>query len=121
MAMDVHISNISGHGDAEKEYVYIKVDNDCDIGHYLLGDTTYTAEGSVSNKLRHIYWFPDKKVKAGDVVVLRTGKGTNTSEKMDDGHTKHRFYWQLGSAVWNNDGDAAVLLRAPEWKHRKGK
>ncbi|WP_262108037.1 hypothetical protein [Arthrobacter sp. Marseille-P9274] len=48
MAMDVHISNISGHGDAEKEYVYIKVDNDCDIGHYLLGDTTYTAEGSVS-------------------------------------------------------------------------
>ncbi len=121
MTMDVQISTISGHGDAAKGYVYIKVDNDCDIGHYLLSDTTYKSEGVVSNKLRHIYWFPDQKVKAGDVVVLRTGKGTNISEKMDDGHIKYRFYWQLGSAVWNNDGDAAVLIRAPEWAHYKVK
>ncbi|MFT3987957.1 hypothetical protein [Aestuariivirga sp.] len=119
--MDLKINNISGHGDASEEYVYLTVENDCDVGKYMLADSTYTQDDKISNKLRHVYWFPDKKVKKGDAVVLRTGKGKNASEPLDGGGTKHRFYWNLDSAIWNDDGDAAVLLHVDDWTQKKAK
>lgn len=119
--MDVRITGVHGHGAASKEYVQMRVDRDCDIGDYVLADTTYIAPDQISNELRHMFWFPNKQVKAGDTIILRTGSGKHTEERMDDGSTKHRFYWQLGSAVWNDTGDAAVLLRVDEWSYRKAK
>jgi hypothetical protein len=119
--MDVRITGVHGQGAASKEYVQMRVDRDCDIGNYVLADTTYIAPGEISNELRHMFWFPEKQVQAGDTIILRTGTGKNTEEEMDDGSTKHRFYWQLGSAVWNDTGDTAVLLRVAEWSYRKAR
>lgn len=119
--MDVRIAGIHGQGDAPKEYVVMHVDVDCDIGDYILADSTFITPDDVSNALRHMFWFPNKQVKAGDTVVLRTGVGTDTEEAMKGGSTKHRFYWGLGSAVWNDTGDAAVLIKVEEWAVRKAK
>lgn len=117
--MDVRISKVSGHGDYKNECVLLEVVADCDIGEYMLADSTYTPDNMISNKVRHTFWFPDKKVKKGDFVSLWTQEGTNTTTTNDAGKTVHRFYWGLKQAVWNDDGDCALLFLIKEWSHFK--
>jgi hypothetical protein len=114
--MNVKILSIHEQGNAEKEYVLLEVVEDCDLGHYGLADTTYTSDGAISNKLRHFFWFPDTDVKKGERIVLRTGIGTNDEYTTNSGKKVHRFFWGLRSAVWNNEGDAAVLFEIKTWK-----
>ena len=113
--MNVQILAVHGQGDYQTEYVTLRVLDDCDLGKYQLCDSTYTAENTVSNRLRHVYWFPDKQVVKGDLIALWTKPGKETTGKTRDGHTIHHFYWDLKTAVWNNDGDAAVLQRLANW------
>ncbi|HEX8620946.1 MAG TPA: hypothetical protein VF718_03175 [Allosphingosinicella sp.] len=118
--MDVQINTIRKEGDASEEYILLDVLADCDIGEYLIADNTFTDKGNVSNKLRHVYWFPDKQVKKGELVSLRTGKGKNTTTTNNNGIKVHRFYWNLGSPVWNDDNaDAGILMHILEWSHKK--
>jgi hypothetical protein len=119
--MKLQIISVHNHGDFKKEYVLLKVLEDCDVGNYVLADSTYTADGKVSNKVRHTFWFPDKEVKKGDLLSVWTGTGTNTSTKTDSGSPIHRFYWNLKTAVWNDDGDCAVLLELNTWQFFKTK
>ena len=52
----------------------------------------------------HRYAFPDETViPAGGFVVVRSGCGIDTAEDL---------YWCEGGAVWNNDGDTAILIDA---------
>lgn len=108
-----------GLRDQSKEYVSIKVLEDADLQYYLLTDTTYTDDTHISNKLRHLYWFPTTAVVKGDYVWIYTGKGTNTSRANDAKTTTHILYWGLAESVWNNDGDCAVLFEIKAWKAKR--
>lgn len=119
--MKVKIVSVHNHGDSANEYVLLRVEEDCDIGKYVVADSTYTPSGSVSNKLRHMYWFPDKSVKKGEFISLRTGAGDNTTVTNDKGIIFHRFYWGLKTAIWNDTGDCAVLLDLNTWQFFKAK
>ncbi len=119
--MDLKILSIHEQGNADKEYVWLEVVNDCDLKYYTLADTTYSGQNAISNKLRHFYWWAPHTVKKGERVVLMTGKGKNDSYTSQHGHKVHRFFWGLGSAVWNNTGDAAVLFNIATWKTTKAK
>jgi hypothetical protein len=114
--MKVKIVSVHGQGDYEREFVLLRVVEDCDIGRYQLSDSTYTANGKVSNKVRHVYWFPDKDVAEGDMISLWTKPGKDQSTRMDSGAPLHRFYWGLRTAVWNDDGDVAVLQHVASWQ-----
>lgn len=113
--MDLKVLSINEQGDASKEYVWIEVLSDCSLNNYALADTTYYDDGSISNELRHFYWFPNTNVRRGERVSLRTGNGKNTTVVNDKGQTVHRFYWGLGRAIWNDSGDAAVLFNIVDW------
>lgn len=119
--MDLKIISVHGNGDFDSEYVLLRATADCDVGYYQLCDTTYTDDDKVSNKLRHIYWFPDRAVKKGELVSLWTKSGKNTTTKNESGTVVHRFYWGLSKAVWNNDGDCAVLQHLETWQLFKAK
>lgn len=116
--MKAKIRNIIDHGHND-ERIIIDILANIDIGEFLVLDTTYTSSGKVSNKVRHPYWFPDQKVKEGDLVVLYTKKGKNNSSVKADGTTSYFFYWGLDSNVWNNDGDCALLLHIDNWESHK--
>lgn len=117
--MKVEIRSIHGHGDASEEYVIIDVTQDCRMDDYMVADTTFEAGGSISNKVRHTYWFEPVDLKSGDIVVLYTGNGTNESEENDDGSTIYHVYWGLRAPVWNDDGDGAILFEMNDWKTTK--
>ncbi|EPM4748539.1 hypothetical protein ACTJ2M_000295 [Vibrio parahaemolyticus] len=109
--MKLKVIEIKNSGTLNQEYVKLKVVNDCNLKYYLLADTTYISETSISNKLRHMYWFAPKDVKKDDVIYVYSGKGKNTSNS-----GVHKYYWNLSKSVWNDDDDAALLFEVNDWK-----
>ncbi len=117
--MKVSVRSIHGHGKANEEYVILDVKQDCNAHHYILADTTYTGENTISNKYRHVHRFAKADLKAGDIIVLYTRVGKSTSEKKGNGSTIYYRYWNLKTAVWNDDGDGAILFQINDWATKK--
>ncbi|MBQ3715292.1 MAG: hypothetical protein IJM92_09460 [Fibrobacter sp.] len=116
--MDLSIRAIRDAGSKELERIVLRVREDCNVGDFLIMDTTYNGT-HISNKLRHTYWFPDKDVRKGDLVVLYTKEG-KISEKVNlSGNTSHFFYWNLKETVWNKDEDCAVLFSISEYETKE--
>lgn len=119
--MKLKINLIHGQGDFSEEYVELKVEEDADLKYYILTDTTYIDETTVSNKLPHSHWFSSRKVKAGDFVRLHTKSGNSVSNSNKVGTTTYQVYWGLNKAVWNNTGDKAMLFELSNWTSKKAK
>lgn len=117
--MKLKIRALENKGNHNEERIWFDVIEDCDLKYYLLTDTTYTSENNISNKLRHVYWFSSKLVKAGDYVVLHTKKGQQTEASNNKGTKTHTYYWGLDRAVWNDTGDCAVLFEVKAWMTKK--
>jgi len=80
-------SNIS----LNAEYVTIK----------NVGSTSRSLTGfTVRDAQNHVYTFGSFTLRAGKVVRLHTGRGTNTATDR---------YWGRSAYIWNNTGDKATL------------
>lgn len=112
--MDISIVKIAdAHNDHER--LILRVDNDCDLGWYLVFDSTYDEAHIISNKSRHLFLLPSIKVKKGDFIWVHTGKGEYHTHNNTSKTTTHNLYWGLESKVWNNDQDKAYLIKYSEW------
>jgi hypothetical protein len=119
--MKITIHSVAGHGDQTHERIQLTVVQKCNLDHYMVADTTYTGENSVSNKVRHTHWFSPLDVSAGDAVVLYTKPGTYSSTRRPDGGTNHYLYWGLSKPVWNDAGDGALLFQIDTWTGKRVK
>lgn len=116
--MKLEIDSFADAGVLEKERLVIKALSDLDIGEYVvfssgLSDTRIPISGR-----KTAYWFPDKAVKSGDLVVLYTKSGKSSKKDIGNGRTAHFYYWGLEKARWGSGDKTAVLLRVAEWIHR---
>lgn len=112
----LRIYSIEQKGNLSNECVWIDVLEDISsLSHYMICDTTYTDAHSISNELRHMHWFSDRKINKGDWIKLFTKNGVNTTSTNNRGTTTHILHWNLGKTVWNKDGDAAVLFDISTW------
>lgn len=118
--MKVKIRGVVDGNNHKNEMLVIDVMEDTDMGQYLVMDSTYKPDGTVSNRFRHIYWFPPKKVKKGDIVILFTKKGEDITDQ-EANQVVHFFYWNVESSVWNNAGDCVVLLHCDDGTHKSVK
>ncbi|WP_283686162.1 hypothetical protein [Dysgonomonas sp. Marseille-Q5470] len=110
--MRLSVSKIADKDDEGKEQLIIEVLEDCNLFDYMVLDTTYNNDGSVSNLLRHCYLFPDYEVKKGEVVRLYSTKGKNNKGQFTNSKkTYHTFYWGLDKSIWNNEKDKALLMK----------
>lgn len=118
--MKLKINRVVDYGTLESERVNLTVVEDCNLNYYILIDTTFSSENTISNKMRHTYWFKPQEVKNGDEVVLYTKAGKTKIEDINGGKNKrYTIYWELGNSVWNNEGDAAVLFEINTWRTTK--
>jgi len=117
--MKIEVEKILDRGVANKERLWLKVIVDADLKYFIVFDTTYTSDNSISNLQRHAYWFKPKMVKAGDYVVLYTGLGEPTELKKKDGTTSYFLHWGLEKTIWNAAGDCAVLFELNSWQTSK--
>ena len=106
---------VKDSGDLSEERIVLKALAKADIGHYMLCDTTYNEDGTVSNKLRHTFWFPDLVAEEGDFISLYTKKGTNKNHDNKAKTTTHCVHWGLDKTIWNKEGDGAVLFEIGNW------
>lgn len=113
--MNLKILRVHDNGVMSRERIVLKAFAPLDIGRYILCDTTYNRDDTVSNKLRHSFWFPDKEIKTGDFVVLYTTSGNDRQFDNKSDTVTHCFYWGLDRTVWNQDGDGAVLIEIGGW------
>lgn len=99
----------------DNEMVLMRADDDLDVGNYIITDSTYRTNGTISNKLRHVYEFPSHPVEKGQLVALYSKVGKDEVGKNSENPPKtiHRFYWNLKERIWNQKGDQAHLLYAP--------
>jgi len=112
--MKMKITGIEDTGNLEKERIVLKVLDDVDVGRYAIFKSKKIGDKKVSNKVSLTFWFQDQPVKKDDLVVVYTKAGTYKSTVNPSGNTSHFFYWDLSSAIWNNE-DAVVLLNVGEW------
>ncbi|WP_083386788.1 hypothetical protein [Magnetospirillum fulvum] len=110
MGMTLKLLAIYNAGDLDKENVLLQADADCQLNAYIICDNTYASDGTITNRHCHMYHFQKKSIKKGDYVVLFTKVGKNSEGTYKEAPL-HRFYWGVGSTVWNKDGDCAHLLQ----------
>jgi hypothetical protein len=95
----------------ENEFVIFAAIGDFNTKGFALVDRTFDEDGRLSNEFRHIYVFPEVKLKAGDRIVLCTGAGEDGTKKLPNGTKFHGLYWGAKECVWNDKGgDTATLI-----------
>ena len=114
--MRLKLIEIEDRGVPGKECLRMAVQAAVNLNFYVVLDTTRIANGLISRFAAHYYWFQEQPVAPGDSVILHTGPGTNSCEKLADGGTAYSFYWGLSSTLWNEPSTCAVLMEVNEWQ-----
>lgn len=112
--MNIKVKKIIDRGVIGSERIVFEVLTSDDLGQYMVFKSKDVGEGKVSSKIELTYWFPDKAVSAGDLVVLYTKAGTNTEQKNKDGSTSHFYYWGKVVSLWESKS-STVLLGKVDW------
>jgi hypothetical protein len=114
--MSVLISQIVDKGNHQKERVILRVTLPTDIGRYAAFRTT-VSDGGPNTDLKNAFWFPDKSVATGDLVVLYSKAGVPSEKLMSQSKKAHFYYWGSKSSLWGRPGYAFVLLQTLDWKY----
>lgn len=113
--MSAQIIAVKDAGDLPNERIVLKVGANIDIGAYVLLCTEF-VDSSVTNDVESAYWFPDKEVSEGDMVVLYTRSGRDKSRENKSGNNTHFFYWGKERPIWGRSDRAAVLIKSRSWQ-----
>ncbi|MFY7867162.1 hypothetical protein [Roseateles sp.] len=115
--MNLKLRSVAGKGVAEEERLVIDVLRECELGEYAVFHTGFSVEtGNVDIGVSNTFWFPNKEVRNGDLVVLYTKRGRSSEKALENGRKAYFFYWEKTGPLWSADDKAAVLLHAPEWE-----
>ncbi|MGA2894653.1 MAG: hypothetical protein ABSE22_17445 [Xanthobacteraceae bacterium] len=113
--MILEFGRIIEAGNYEKERVVIRVPSDEDLGFYAVFQCKADDDAvPYAGNTEHVYWFPSRSLKGGDLVILYSKNGTAGEKKNDSGSTSYFFYWGLPEPVWTT-GKLPVLVNTTEW------
>ena len=115
--MTLELRSIVSPGDLDKERITLRANSDLNVGDYLLAQSGYADESPTINFF-HTYWFPNKRIESGDLVVIYTKQGAESTRKLTTGKKAHFYYFDLTSAIWQKPDRGAVLLYAPTWQSK---
>lgn len=115
--MNLEIRSFADAGNLLKERIILKALTDLDVGEYAVFRSGVGSRGGTPTSGRKIaYWFPDEDVKADDLVVLYTKRGSRGAKGIEGGRTAYFFYWGRDEPLWNDDKFGAVLLEVADWE-----
>ncbi|MDD2051086.1 hypothetical protein NPS46_00795 [Pseudomonas putida] len=116
--MKFKVLRVAEPGSLEKERVVLKAVTEVDIGDYLLAQTGKGKDTGVTNKIHNAYWFPDREIEAGDLVVLYTKAGKR-SVKENEQNKSYFYYWGKTAPVWDASDRSVVLMEISSWESLK--
>jgi hypothetical protein len=117
--MKLNFRGLRDSGNLENERLVFEVAETCDVGSYVVfAARTDASTGKLqASTVPFCFWFPDKEVKTGDLVVVYSKNGELSVKTNKSGATSHFFYWRLETALWKNF--APVLVEVASWKRFK--
>lgn len=116
----LEIIEVKNHGKAAEEYILFKATQNINLKNFMICDTTYTSEKTISNKFRHTYWFLSKEIKSGEYVVLYTKNGSY-ERTTNNGNIFHKYYWNSSAPIWNDAGDAAIVFEIATYNVKRAR
>jgi len=114
--MRLKLQSLSDRGQPRRERLVLKVVADTDVGEYAVL-RAFQESGAPTDLIDGAYWFPDKHVRAGDLVVLYTKPGSPSEKDLLSGATAHFFYWGEEDPLWETRRYCPVLLHVDDWHH----
>lgn len=118
--MKIEISSFKDLGDKEKERVILSVNEDTELGDYIISVSVYNSNDTISSSIKNNYWLPNQKVKVGDLIVIYTKKGVKKKVDNEDGSTSYFYYWNLPDTL-QSIKDSTVVLFETSWAYKKVK
>ncbi len=115
--MNIEIHGVIGDDHLDTERLILKVNQDDNLANNAIVDSQSTIFGRVPKKNRHVFWFPNREVKAGDSIILYTKRGKVVAPVK--GEQRHLFYWNLDDGIWTSKNDSAILIRMHDWALKK--
>lgn len=116
--MNIKIIGIKDPGNKEKERIVISVDNQIDLGKYLIAISNELPDEMISSDIKHVKWLSDQALEAGDQVVIYTKSGNKASIKNSDGSTSYFYYWDLPNPI-GADETVGVILFETSWQFKR--
>ncbi len=114
--MSIQFRGMRNAGELKDERVVLHVLENDDVGRYALFRTQIQEDDVVSGgDIENAYWFPDKPVRKGDLIILYTKVGKDKDKVNEDKTTSHFFYWGLPTPIWGDMLDVPVLIHASGW------
>ena len=115
--MRLKIIGIRDAGKLQDERVVFNVEGDGNVGRYVVMISHVTDEKRISAKVMDPYWFPDKEVKNGDLIVLYTKAGQYNCVQNKDMSRSHFFYQGLIAPLHANSDSCVVLMDSVPWSY----
>lgn len=110
--MIIKIDSIKDLGNKDRERIILSVIEGGNLGEYLVMTSSIIKENVFSSKVQSPYWFPDQELNKGDLVVLYTTSGTNSSTQNENGSKTYFYYWGLDNPISNIKNYCVVLFKA---------
>jgi hypothetical protein len=115
--MNLELVRIDSAGDLERERVVLRATVDTDVGEYAVFrcEQAEMPDDVYVGPIPNAYWFPARKLKANDWVVLYSKAGA-LSEKRGEGRSasSYFFYWNSDSTLWLAQM-VPVLVETSNW------
>lgn len=112
--MKLALRSIIEPGELAKERLTFRSTATLELGEYFVTQTKF-SNGMPTTEIMRSFWFPDKRIEEGDLVVLYTKDGSDSMRQLKSGNHAHFYYLSLTSPIWNTSEAGAVLMFAPTW------
>lgn len=116
----IELVAIKDHGNIARERIVFRATESKDIGGCIVLRVVTVLRDKkrlLQNTVRDAYWFIDRVVTQGDLIILYT-KATSTAYKIKAEEGKkasHFFYWGLTDAIWGNDDSGLAYGTLSTW------
>lgn len=114
--MNLQFRNFVARGQYDKERVTFVVKDDLEIGDFAILQCSRDGDRNLTTDVRRAFWFPNKKIQKGDIVVIYSKTGGEKEKALDQGRKAHFYYWDESMPIWDDADLGAVILHAPEYE-----
>jgi hypothetical protein len=93
---------LADSGNIAKERVILEATTPDDMANYavfccLTADEVDTVS---TGDIPKVFWFEDRKMNKGDLVILYTKEGATSEKKNKNGSTSTFYYWGVKAPLW---------------------
>lgn len=113
--MNIEIVGVKEKGNIDKERIVLKTLSDLDIGFFIIFFTEKVGDNEFASGPKQLFWFPNKKINKGDLVVLYSKEGKEAEKLNTNGNTAHFYYANFKTSYFNDENKVLAVIEAADW------